>query len=109
MGYCLLLIGLLWLFLVLSFAYIVYILANKESGWLKTTGRVFACVIAVLVLIVFLCGALGGGKMGCPMMGGGMMMGCKAGMMGKEMPCLKSDMSDKEKMECMMKKMGKGR
>jgi hypothetical protein len=102
MGYCLLLIGLLWLFLVLSFAYIVYILANKESGWLKTTGQVFACVIAVLVLIVFLCGALGGGKMGCPMMGGGMMI-------GKEMPCLKSDMSDKEKMECMMKKMGKGR
>ena len=40
--------------LLLGFAYIVYVLANKESGGIKTTGQVIAIIIAVIALLVFL-------------------------------------------------------
>lgn len=100
MGYGFLLAGLLWLFLLLGFAYIIWAMALKETGYVKTTGLVVACVIALLTVIIFLYGAvkgnqirhnmMRGGGMSCPMMGGGM-MGGKEGMkpmekhMGKEM------------------------
>ncbi len=52
MGYASLLGGLLSFFVVLGFAYIVWIMAMKEEGWIKTTGLVFACGIAVIVLLL---------------------------------------------------------
>jgi hypothetical protein len=89
MGYGLLWIGLLWVAVLLGFAYIIGILAMKETGNVKVIGQVIAGVIAVLTVIIFLYGAVWGGQMkrgmtgrgmGCPMMGSGMMGGQK-GMM----------------------------
>jgi hypothetical protein len=94
MGYGMLWIGLLWLFLVLGFAYIIGVMAMKETGNVKLAGQVIAGVIAVLTIIIFLYGAIWGGQMkrgmmggsGCPMMGKGMKMDGKMdGMkMGKD-------------------------
>lgn len=60
MGYAGLLSGLLAVFMVLGFAYIIWIMALKETGWIKTTGLVFSCGIAILVLLVVLYAAIGG-------------------------------------------------
>jgi membrane protein implicated in regulation of membrane protease activity len=62
-GLMLLVYALLMLALVLGFAYIVWTLALKESGYLKTTGQVFACAIAALATIVFLAGLVNSGRM----------------------------------------------
>lgn len=100
------LVSLLGLGLLLGFAYIVLVSANKEGGALKMTGQVLAVIIALLAIVVFIYGASAGNKMkhrmsgmSCPMMEkmsgqGGMnpnMMPGKAGakMMpdaGKSMP-----------------------
>lgn len=85
MGYGLLLMSLLSLFLLLGYALIIWILANKESGWVKISGQIIAVVIAVLVIIMCLYGATGRGSygmMGKGMMGKGMM---DKGMMDKDM------------------------
>ena len=50
--------------LVLGFAYIIWVLASKESGKVKTTGQVIAIVVAVLVAIMFLYGGIYGGLTG---------------------------------------------
>ena len=114
MGYGLLCVGLLWMFLLLGFAYIVWILALKETGYVKTTGQVFACVIAALTVVLFLYGAVWGGQMkqgmmrggmGCPMMKSGMMDGQK-GMMKMEEKMGGAKMG-KEMMHKMMKEGGK--
>ena len=108
MGSMFVLWSLLSILLVLGFSYIIWILALKETGYVKTTGQVIACGIAALIVVLSLAGLIWGGRMSRGMMGGEMMMGGKHGAK-MEMPCMKSDMSEKEKMECMMKKMGKGR
>jgi len=54
---------------LIGFAYIVWILAAKETGTVKTIGQVIAVVIAVLALIIFLYGSIYGGMLGKGMMG----------------------------------------
>jgi hypothetical protein len=83
------LVSLLGLGLLLGFAYIVLVSANKEGGALKITGQVLAVIIALLAITVFIYGASAGNKMkhrmggmSCPMMGG-MMQGNM--MKGKKM------------------------
>jgi len=62
--------------LVLGFAYILWILANKEAGAVKTTGLVIAGAIALLAVIFFVISLTWGGQAGpCGMMGGMGMMG----------------------------------
>jgi hypothetical protein len=107
MGNLVLLWSLLSILLMLGFSYIIWVMALKETGYVKTTGLVIACGIAALTVILFLYGSIWGGQMKQGMMGGGMMMGGKSGM-GKDMPCMNSNMSAKEKAECMTKRMGKG-
>lgn len=59
-----------------SFAYIMLILANRESGNMKLAGQILAALIALVALFVLVSGPMGWGKMGgCQMMGGGMMGG----------------------------------
>lgn len=86
MGYGLILMSLLSLFLLLGYALIIWILSTKENGWVKITGQIIAVVIAVLVIIACLYGAtrpgMRGGMMGKGMMDKGMM---NKGMMEKGM------------------------
>jgi hypothetical protein len=105
MSFLVLALSVVW---ALGFAYIIWVLAAKETGNMKMAGQVMSVLIVLLTLVLLVYGGVWGNKAKHGMMGGGMMMEGKAGMM-KEMPCMKSDMSQKEKMECMMKKMGKGR
>jgi len=85
--------------LLLGFAYIVYVLANKEAGGIKTTGQVIAAVIAVFALWVFLYSGIYGGVMGRGICGRGTMRKKPGGMM--------YDKKDKyEFMEKMMEKPG---
>ena len=67
------------LFLI-SFAYIMLILANKESGNMKLGGQIIAALIAIVAVVVLVFGSTGHG-----MMGRGKMCGCP--MMGSEMKC----------------------
>ncbi len=55
-----------------SFAYIILILANKESGNMKLGGQILAVLIGLVALSVLILGSMGwgGGMGGCPMMGG---------------------------------------
>jgi len=61
---------------ILGFAYIILVLANKESGNMKLAGQVLAVLVALAALVVLYYGATGKGC--CPMMG-------EKGMMGKGM------------------------
>jgi hypothetical protein len=78
MGTVMVLWSLLSTCLVLGFSYIIWILACKESGYLKIGGQILAGVIKVLAIILFIYSlVIGcqmkmplGGKMDCPMMGG---------------------------------------
>ncbi len=77
--------SILFVLILLGFAYIIYVYANKESGWLKTTGQVIAIILAVIALLVLLYGGIYGGMMGRG--GMGMMGMCNGygtgrGMMG---------------------------
>jgi uncharacterized membrane protein len=69
-GWMFLIYSVLMLALVLAFAYIVWILSAKETGNIKLIGQVLSIVIAVLVILIFLYGAVNvgrrgyGGKMG---------------------------------------------
>jgi hypothetical protein len=104
-------VSLLFVLLLLGFAYIIYVYANKESGWLKTTGQVIAIILAVIALLVLLYGGIYGGMMGRggmgmmgPCWGGKGMMG---GMMGGKMGGMMHDGKDRnEFMERMMEKEG---
>ena len=58
--------------LLLGFAYIVWVLASKESGNVKTVGQVISISIAVLVAAILLYGGIYGGMTG--QCGGGRMM-----------------------------------
>ena len=78
-GLLLFLYALLALGLILGFSYIIWILAMKEAGYVKTTGLVIGCTIAALAAILFLSGLIYGGRMAGgygmgSMMGPGMMM-----------------------------------
>jgi len=62
-GWMVLIYSLLMLALVLAFAYIVWILSAKETGNIKLIGQVLSIVIAVLVILIFLYGAVNAGRM----------------------------------------------
>ncbi len=89
--------------LLLGFAYIVYVLANKESGGIKTAGQVIAIIIAVIALLVFLYSGIYGGVMGRGICGRGM-MGMRGGYKGYGM--MHDDKGRYEFMEKMMEKPG---
>lgn len=45
---------LLTIVLLLGFAYIIWILAGKETGGLKLTGQIIAVIITVITIILFI-------------------------------------------------------
>jgi hypothetical protein len=53
----------LGVFLLLGFAYIVWILAVKETAGIKLTGQIISIVIAVLALLILLYGLVNSGRM----------------------------------------------
>lgn len=72
--------------LILGFAYIIWILSVKEAKGLKLTGQIIAAVIAVLVIVLLIYGAVAGSKMkNCGAGGMGMMMQGKEGRMMEKM------------------------
>jgi hypothetical protein len=92
--------GLLALSLLLGFAYIVMVFANKESGLVKLAGQVIAAVIVIIAVVMLLqCGTM----KRCPMMGRGMMQGKDSDKMMMEMMKKNPDMQKK----MMQEKMGK--
>jgi len=70
---------------MLSVAYVVLALANKESGNMKLAGQILAALIAIIALVALLYGVTGKG--GCGMMGGKGMMGGHEMMGNKSMKC----------------------
>lgn len=60
--------------LLLGFAYIIWVLAAKESGNVKIVGQVIAAIIAILAVIVLIYGVVGGPMKGGCMQGKGTMM-----------------------------------
>jgi bacteriorhodopsin len=84
----LILFSLLSLLMVLGFAYIVWILAKKEAGWINTAGQVIACVLAVVAVIIFIVSLTYSGSM-------------MRGMCGMTGPSMKG--MDREKMMDVMK------
>jgi len=94
----LLLYSLLVIGLILGFSYIIWILALKETGYVKTTGLVIACGIAILTAILFLSGLIYGGRMAGSSGLGGMMGGKQMG---------DKEMKQMREMQKMMKEMRK--
>ena len=107
-----LLVSLLWLFTFLGFGYIVMCFALKETGWIKTKGIVYAAIIKILAVLIFLLllfnagqmmGRMGQGGSMCPMgmkmdMGKGGMKGMHGNMMReKAMPCMPGNVEKKSK------------
>ena len=77
--------SLLGTLLLLGFAYIIWVLASKETANTKLAGQIIAGAVAVLAIIFFLYGGVWGGLMGrggMHGMTGPSMMG--KGMMGPE-------------------------
>ena len=107
--------GILWAVvfysvIILGFAYIIWIMANKESGLVKMIGQILAAIIAIMVIIGFIYGVSLSGRMA------GMKGMCGPDMMGPGMGSgmMKYKMMDPEKMQQkmemqkeMMKKMPK--
>ena len=82
MGYGMYWALLLTIFLLLGFAYIIWVLASKETGGVKTTGQVIAIAIAVLTLVILISAGVYGPRMSrMRMMGTGMMEKQEKGMM----------------------------
>jgi len=64
--------------LLLGFAFIIWVLADKEKGGIKTFGQVIAAIIAATAVIILLYGTIYGGMLGRGMHGSygrGYMMG----------------------------------
>jgi fumarate reductase subunit C len=85
---------------MLSLAFVVMALANKEQGNMKLTGQVLSILIVIIAVIALILGATGKNHM---MMGRGMM---DKGMMGDKMDC-KMMMEKMKKDPSMMKEMMK--
>jgi len=67
--------------ILISFAYVIVVLANKESSNMKLLGQILAAIVALFAITVLLYHVSGGG---CKMNGGGMMGGgMKGNMMEK--------------------------
>jgi hypothetical protein len=74
---------------VISLAYVVLVLANKEEGNMKLAGQILTALIVIIALVMLYFGATGRGHMGMMgkgMMGDDMMMGkCGKCMMMEKM------------------------
>ena len=96
--------GMIWmhvigLIMLLAFAYILWVLSDKESGNMKMTGMTLSILIIIIAVVMFLGSLVYGGRMGKDKCGC-MMSSCdmKGGMMMNM-----SDKEMKEKMDMMMK------
>ncbi|MBU0630209.1 MAG: hypothetical protein KKC80_04725 [Candidatus Margulisbacteria bacterium] len=90
--------SLLMALVLLAIGFITWVLAVKESGWLKIAGQIIAVVIVVLTLLLLVLGSSYRDKMN-NRMGKGMMMDTKGGtMMNGDAPCM-----DKGKIAAPMK------
>jgi hypothetical protein len=69
---------------ILAFAYIILVLANKESGNMKLAGQILAALIAILAILSLFFGQMRHERM---------MGGMNDGMMGEK--CEKCEMMDK--------------
>lgn len=85
--------GMIWMSLVsvvmvFGFAYVVYVLASKESGLVKTIGQVVAAIIALASIVMLLYGVIYGNMI------------CGAGKAGKMMnnPQMNKQMMQMQKM-----------
>ncbi|MDD5382637.1 MAG: hypothetical protein PHH60_03170 [Candidatus Margulisbacteria bacterium] len=65
---------LLYIAMLLGFAYIIWILASKETGGTKIAGQIIAGTITVLVVLMVLYGLVAQNRMRSAMSGPGMMM-----------------------------------
>ncbi|MEK6557190.1 MAG: hypothetical protein AABZ14_02700 [Candidatus Margulisiibacteriota bacterium] len=68
MGFCLIAV-----FGVLGFAYLIWILANKENGTLKLIGQVISILLVVAIILAGVSGNYRGHYYGHPMKSGCMM------------------------------------
>lgn len=71
MGNAIILIGLLWLSLILGFAYIIWAKANKQEGVVRILGWILALLVTVLALFIFIFISMSAGRIvheNCPMM-----------------------------------------
>jgi len=101
--------GMIWgsllaVLMLLGFAYIIWVLAAKEKGNVKTVGQIIAIIIAVLAAVILLYGTIYGG-----MMGRGAWCGYGRGykMFGPRMMRKMMDMPEGERREYMEKRMEK--
>jgi hypothetical protein len=88
--------------LLAGFAYIIWVMASKESGAVKIIGQIIAVIIAVLALIILLYGGIYGGGMGRGMRGN---FGSEAKMMNPEMMRQMMSLPEKERSEFIKKMM----
>lgn len=98
--------ALLLILLALGFSYIIWIRALKETGFIKTTGQVIACGIAILTVILFLYGAIQCGQVKRGMKSGLMGSGTVCPTMGSQVKI--DEMKMGKGMKLMHKMMGKG-
>jgi len=109
------LIYLLWITALIGFAYLILLMAKKESGKTKLVGQIIACSIVILALIIIIWAGINGSKMKQGMYGmmnmkmnmAKMMMdnNCKMPGMGKHKMMGKNKMGNM--IESVMKNMSK--
>lgn len=81
------------LIFVLGFGYIIWVLANKESGNMKLAGQIIAALVVLVAIVMLYYGIAG---QGCCGMGGHGMMGGRM-MYSKSMKCdMMMDMMKKD-------------
>ena len=84
---------------LLGFAFIVWVLAVKESGWLKIAGQIISIIIVVAAALMLLYSGVYCGMMGRGRSGGMKMMG-----VGKEQQQMMKEMMKDGKVKMMMEK-----
>ncbi len=95
--------------IIIGLAYVILVLANKESGNMKIGGQIIAALVLFVAIAILYHGYVGGRyNRGCNVMGGkGEMMEGKCGMMMEMMkkdPSIMQDMCKNKEMRDMMKK-----
>ncbi|MBU0574358.1 MAG: hypothetical protein KKH83_07790 [Candidatus Margulisbacteria bacterium] len=100
--------SILLVILLVGFAYVLWVLAVKESAWLKTAGQIIAIVMLIFAVLILLYGTIYGGMMGMGfyggyghnyMMGNGMMRGVPDQEMDEFMDKMMGDPKFRSKVE----------